>query len=216
MPRRPGNTSDAGGKGRSRLTGAAAAVELPAGGAARRAPRRPRRRRSPTNLACRGWSTCSTGRSRRFPTSATRSGWSASLPPRRWSSSSSNSSAASFPTTARCSACSSCPASWSSSCSCSSCSPGSRTGTSNSCSCPPRSWRGSRSPSSSPGRRGEQHRHRPVPAASGRTGVCETGQRHARNCCATNSSRARTMPSIAATSTRRPITPMSNCASTPR
>ena len=40
--------------------------------------------------------------------------------------------------------------------------------------------------------------------------------RHARSCCATSSSRARTTPSIAAISTRRPITPMSSCASTPR
>ena len=77
------------------------------------------------------------------------SAWSASPQPLRWSSSSSSSSAANFPTTARCSACSSCRASWSSSCSCCSCSPRSRTGTSSSCNCLPRSWRGFRWSSSS-------------------------------------------------------------------
>ena len=152
MARRPGNTSDPG-KSRSRLTGAAA-VEPPAAGTDATTPPGPppprRRSQHPTNPDCRGWSTCSTGRSRKFPMSATPSGLSASPRPRRWSSSSSNSSAASSRTTARCSACSSCPASWSSSCSCSSCSPGSRTGTSDSCNCPPRSWRGFRWPSSSP------------------------------------------------------------------
>ena len=38
----------------------------------------------------------------------------------------------------------------------------------------------------------------------------------ARSCCATNSSPARTTPSTAMISTRRPTIPMSSCASTPR
>ena len=67
-----------------------------------------------------------------------------------------------------------------------------------------------------PGRRRDEHRPCTISAASGRNGVCSNPPPPTRSCCATNSSRARTMPSTAATSTRRPTTPMSSCASTPR